>query len=369
MTVITPAVDPIQTQEPAGSVEDAAFHGRLPATATRTVAVVLIALLLGAVLDARGLRKTAAIQPPGLRRDIAVAVTQPLVSFASVTHLDLLRIGVKDAMGRSGSDRTTTTIALPEPASEPGRPSQPATEPTQPQRPTRTPAKPPRLAPTVIYTRKHPLRVWPAGDSLVIEPAYAIERVAARLPIRMLPVEGRVATGLERPDVYDWFTRIRQVAPSLRGGAAVLAFGGNDDNAYMSALPENVRITAFWSPAWRKEYGRRVGGVMDILASRRVHVVWIGLPTTRDRHQTDRYAQLNAVVRREAMRRSAWVTYVDTFWLLSDHGRYTEHLRTPGGKLVQLRQPDGVHFRPAAADMVARAVLKAIRKQVRLEGE
>lgn len=363
--MITPPVDRIQTQERAAA--DAALHVRLQATATKTVAVVFIALLLGAVLDARGLRKTAAIQPPGPRRDIAMAVTGPLVSFSSSTRLDLLRIGVKDAMGRSNDDRIATRIALPEPSAEPGRPSPSATEPTQPQKPAQSPAKPPRVAPTVTYTRKHPLLVWPAGDSLVIEPAYAVERLVARLPDHVLPVEGRIATGLERPDVYDWFARIRQVAPSLRGGAAVLAFGGNDDNAYMSALPENVRITAFWSPAWRAEYGRRVGGVMDILASRHVHVVWIGLPMTRDRHQTDRYAQLNAVVRREATRRPGWVTYVDTFWLLSDHGQYTEHLRTAGGKLVQLRQPDGVHFRPAAADMVARAVLKAIRKHVRLE--
>ena len=368
MAVIAPSVDRSPAQGPRGA-EDVTFHGRLPATATTTVAVVIIALLLGAVLDARGLRKTAAIQPPGLRRDVAVAVTGPLVSFASATRLDLLRIGVKDAMGRSSDDRIATTIVLPEPQTGPATSSSPSTSPAQPQAPTDSPAKERRATPTVAYTRKHPLRVWPAGDSLVTEPAYALERVTARLPVRVLPVEGRIATGLERPDVYDWFARIRQVAPSLRGGVAVLAFGGNDDNAYMTALPEGVRITAFWSRAWRAEYGRRVGGVMDILASRRVRVVWIGLPMTRDAHQTDRYAQLNAVVRREATRRPAWVRYVDTFWLLSDHGRYTEYLRTPGGKLVHLRQPDGVHFRPAAADMVARAVVKAIRKQVRLEEE
>jgi hypothetical protein len=212
------------------------------------------------------------------------------------------------------------------------------------------------------------LQLWAAGDSLVIEPGYALERLTAQLPVRLRPVEGRVATGLERPDVYDWFARIREMAPTLRGGTAVLLFGANDDNAYMSALPDGVRITAFWSPEWRQEYGRRAGGVMDLLVSERVRVVWIGLPTTRERAQTDRYAQLNAVVRREARRRSAWVTYVDTFWLLSDHGRYTEYLRMPGGKLVQLRQPDGVHFRPAGADIVARAVLQAIRAQCRLEG-
>jgi len=369
MTAITSSFARNRIESPSSSVEDGGLHGRLPATAAKTVAVVFIALLLGAVLDARGLRKTAAIQPPGLRRDVAMAVTRPLVSFSSATRLDSLRSGVKDALGRGDDDRITTTIVLPEPKVGPGRSSRSATGTGAPQKPARSRTTPRRPAPATSFTAKHPLRVWPAGDSLVIEPAYAIERLVARLPVRVLPVEGRVATGLERPDVYDWFARIRQVAPSLRGGTAVLAFGGNDDNAYMTALPETVRITAFWSPEWRREYGRRAGGVMDMLANRHAHVVWIGLPMTRDRRQTDRYAQLNAVVRREATRRPAWVTYVDTFWLLSDHGRYAEYFRTAGGKLVQLRQPDGVHFRPAAADMVARAVLKAIRKHVRLEEE
>lgn len=355
----TPAVPETPAQEPVRSVEPADLHGRLPATAVKTVAVVFTALLLGALLDARGLRKTATIQPPGPRRDVAMAVTGPLVTLSSATRLDLLRSGVKSAMGRSGDDRIATTITLPQPAQD-TRSSSPSTPGSRPQRPVPSAAVP---APT----RKRPLRVWCAGDSLVIEPAYAIERLVAALPVRVSPVEGRVATGLERPDVYDWFARIRQVAPSLRDGVAVLAFGGNDDNAYMTALPAGVRITAFWSPEWRKEYGRRVAGVMDMLASRRVHVVWIGLPMTRDGRQTDRYAQLNAVVRREASRRPAWVTYVDTFWLLSDHGRYAAYLRTAGGRLVQLRQPDGVHFRPAAADMVAREVLQAIREHIRLE--
>ena len=368
MTSITaPAGASTLEAQPEGATPHAP-GGRRFATVWRTVAVLYVALLFGALLDARGLHKTATIQPPGGHRDVAVAVTVRLVSVSSATRLDLLRSSVKDAIGRSGDDRISTTVALPAPAagSRPTTTSRPP--PGAKQKQPATSPKPHKPAPAFAYTRDHPLRVWTAGDSLVIAPAYAIERLVSRLPVRVLPVEGRVATGLERPDVYDWFARIRAVKGSLRGGVAVLAFGGNDDHPYMTGLPPNVKITSFWSAEWRREYGRRVGGVMDMLSSSRAHVVWIGLPMTRDNSRTERYAQLNAVVRREAQRRPASVTYVDTFWLLSDRGRYTEFLRTPAGKLVELREPDGIHFRPAAADLVAQSVLKALRGKFRLEG-
>ena len=356
------------------AVEDAVEATSLPraarpVSAGRVVATVLLVLLLGSLLDARGLRKTAVGQPVGVRREVALAVTGRLVSIAAATRLDLPRRALKDAIGRSGDDYIATTIALPPEAahSTPARSPAPAATPTPTVTTPARPRAPPRAAPAVSYTRAHPLRIWPAGDSFLIEPAYALERLASRVPIRVLPVEGRVATGLERPDVYDWFARIREVAPSLRGGVALLAFGGNDDNAYMSALPAGVRITAFWSRAWRREYGRRVGGVLDMLVSHGVYVVWIGLPRTRDRHQSDRYAQLNATVRREVRHRSGSVTYIDTFWRLSDHGHYAEYLRTASGKLVDMRQPDGVHLTPAAADIVARAVLTALEQRFHLK--
>ena len=65
--------------------------------------------------------------------------------------------------------------------------------------------------------------------------------------------------------MFNWFDEIRRQAKELRPKAVVLAFGGNDDKAYMTGLPDGRPIGDFGSWAWRKEYGRRVGGVMDAL--------------------------------------------------------------------------------------------------------
>ena len=49
-----------------------------------------------------------------------------------------------------------------------------------------------------------------AGDSLVITPGYAIVRAAGGSPVieSVGGVDGHVATGLTRPDVFNWFEEI-----------------------------------------------------------------------------------------------------------------------------------------------------------------
>ena len=91
-------------------------------------------------------------------------------------------------------------------------------------------------------------------------------------------VDGRVATGLERPDVFNWFRYLPEQLRALRPDVVVLGFGGNDDHGYMTGLPKGVSIDGFDTPSWRKEYGRRVGGLMDAITRAGGYVVWIGLP-------------------------------------------------------------------------------------------
>ena len=95
----------------------------------------------------------------------------------------------------------------------------------------RRPAR--RSARKLAFSPKKKLRIWIAGDSLVITPGYAIVRAAgrARRSSRSGTVDGRVATGLDRPDVFNWFDEIRRQVKELQPNVVVLAFGGNDDKA------------------------------------------------------------------------------------------------------------------------------------------
>ena len=172
-------------------------------SAGHALVVCVLALVIGLLLNAPGIHKSAYNKPDGRQRDVALALTGPLAGVSHALLLDRPRKGVQALVGRSGADEIHTDIGLPAPAPA-GKPSRTPT-PTTP--PVSTPSKPRKLA----FSPKRKLRIWVAGDSLVITPGYAIVRAAGTSPA-MEPVgtvDGRIATGLTRPDVFNWFDEIR----------------------------------------------------------------------------------------------------------------------------------------------------------------
>jgi hypothetical protein len=318
--------------------------GRRLHSAGSAIIVSVAGLAIALFLNAPGLHKSATIQPEGWKRDVALAVTGPLESVSGALLLDRPRRALKSALGRSDDDAIDTVVAAPQP-----RPTTPVTTPGTSARP-------------VKFTPKRKLGIWIAGDSLVIVPGESLLRaVAGNRAVAAEPVDGRIASGLERPDVFNWFTHIRDVMETDKPRAVVLMFGGNDDHGFMTGLPEGTEIGSFGSPTWGAEYRRRVGGIMDSVTRSRAFLVWIGLPITRDAEQTRRYDAINAIVYSEATKRPGRVSYLDTYFFFEgDDGGYAQYVSDDSGKLVKMRADDGVHFERPAGDLIAREVLRRL---------
>jgi len=327
-------------------------------SAGHALIVCVFGLAIAVLLNAPGAHKSAFNKSDGWQRDVALAVTGPLAGVSHALLLDRPRKAVQALMGRSGEDEIDTQIALP---------SSPTPTPVKTTTPTkRNPGSTPEPPKKVAFTPKHKLSIWIAGDSLVITPGYAIIRAAGASPVMQSVggVDGRIATGLTRPDVYNWFDEIRSRVKELEPKVVVLDFGGNDDKAYMTGLPEGVTIDDFGGSVWRREYARRVGGVMDVINRAGAFVVWIGLPQTRSPDQTARFDVVNAVVEKQARKRPGRAAYIDTYRLFAgDDGGYTQYMRNLSGDLVLVRSADGVHFEREGGDIIAREVLKELNKQ------
>ena len=304
----------------------------------------MLALLLGALLNAQGVHKSAYNQPAGWKRDVALAFTTPLQAVSHALLLDRPREALQALTGRSGIDDIDTELGIAEPSGTP-------------------PAAAPSPSPVKQFSPARPLRLWIAGDSLVVVPGFAIQRAAAgnRAIARTDEIEGQVASGLTRPDVFNWFEAIRAQLRGPKPHAIVLSFGANDTNDYMTGLPEGVSVGSFGSAAWIREYRRRIGGIFDMARRSNAHVVWLGLPVTTDEEQSRRFGIVNAAVAAEARERPKSVSFIDTYLLLAGpDGGYAEYLTTPGGGQIKVRAPDGVHIEPAGGDIVAREVLEAL---------
>jgi hypothetical protein len=318
-------------------------------SAGSAIVVSLAGLVLALLLNAPGLHKSATIQPEGWKRDTALAVTGPLESVSGALLLDRPRQALKAVLGRSDDDEIDTAVAVPEPASQ---------EPAVDEIPA-APLKREKFSP------KRKLRVWIAGDSLVVVPGESLLRAVAgnRAVSSVAKIDGRIASGLERPDVFNWFTHVRDEMRSKKPRAVVLMFGGNDDHGFMTGLPEGKEIGSFGSPTWQAEYRRRVAGIMDAITQNGAFLVWIGLPISHDAAQTQRYDTINTIVQREAAKRAGRASYLDTyFFFAGDDGGYSQYISDDTGKLVKMRADDGVHFERPAGDLIAEKVLERLEE-------
>jgi hypothetical protein len=210
------------------------------------------------------------------------------------------------------------------------------------------------------FTAVKPLRIWVAGDSLAEVPGQALERVSDPA-LRVMRVESRLSTGLTRPDLYNWFTRIQDAPTQLAAKVAVFSFGADDAHDFMAGVPRGERVGALGSPSWKAEYRRRVDGVTRELNAKGVHVVWLGLPIPDGPGFKKSFPIVNRILESVTAAHPKMSTYVDTWHLLADtRGRFAPYLRVHG-KLTLVRLPDGVHYTAAAGDLIARQVLKQLR--------
>ena len=336
--------------------------GRRLSTAGHGLVVALLALVFGALLLAPGMHKASFNGQPGTKRDVTLALTAGLVHVSHALLLDRPRALVQDVMGRQSADQINVTIVAPPTTTE--RSATAASKTTSANKPA--PSAGPKHPTRLVFTPKKRLRIWIAGDSLVIEPGYSIVRAAGASPViqSVGGVDGHVGTGLTRPDVFNWFQEIAAQVERLKPNVVVLNFGGNDNHGYMTGLPPGTSIGDFASPSWGAEYLRRVRVVMDTINRAGATVVWIGLPIVSSPAESAEFDKLNAIVQRETLRRGpAKALFVDTYTMFAGaNGGFTEYLQNANGDNVKVRASDGVHFDSAGGDMIARDVLQQLNK-------
>jgi hypothetical protein len=212
-------------------------------------------------------------------------------------------------------------------------------------------------APIPAPTRGDPLTVWFAGDSLSAGPSWAFGLRTKELGVVRTLAEYQVGTGLVRDDYWDWYRHSAAAMAALDPEVAVFMAGGNDGQP----IRVNGSYARVGTPTWSKEYARRVGATMDVLAAGGRRVVWIGMPPMRDPGLNASARRVNDIFRRQAAWRPA-VTYVDAYAMFAGpRGAYTDRI---GGGVVRLT--DGVHLNVAGSELLATRVLRVIGTFVQL---
>ncbi len=340
---------------------------RKPMPAGNAIKVIVIAFLVATIFNAQGMWKTAQGLDLGWKRDVAIDFMRPFhwaaenvcIPFTGVC-IQSAREAVQDASGRSGDDDINLFVAKPTATTTaPAGTTTPAatTAPGQTTTPGQTAAPAVTTAPSakLAFSPQHPLKVWIAGDSLSITPGQSfLNKAPGTQVMDVKGLDGRISTGLARPDVFNWFQRVKDGVAQLNPDVVILTFGANDDQSLFGGANP---IGPLGSDAWKAEYASRVGGMMDTVINAGHKVIWIGIPIVENTGRNARYQMLNSIYAAEAAKRPGNAFFVDTYPLFQDSaGNYNKYL-TVNGQQVEMRAPDGIHFTRAGGDRIADAVM------------
>ena len=307
--------------------------------AGRILLTMLVALGLAALVNADALVDRAERKPLGPGRDRSLAIWHPVQDVANVTQISRLRdlgdwlVGNEDHGGQG--------VPVADPAGVPGD----AVRPT-----LRAP------------TEDEPLRVYIGGDSIIRDAGDAFLNIASDTPLFETTLHYENATGLTRPDFYDWPAAFAEDMAAHRPEVVFVLFGGNDSQGIIG--PGGEALSGPSDPRWREEYARRVAGVMDVLRAEDRIVYWVGLPPMRDDGFDGRAQVMNDIYRTAAEDRP-WMSFLDTHPIFGGaDGRYVERKEDSSGDLVDLRQEDGVHLSQPGASRLARHMLSLIDEEI-----
>lgn len=333
-------------------------------SATRMLLVGLLALALGALLNADQLVREADAKPFGRKRDISLAIWEPVQSVSETLYLNRPRRWIDDLRGRypeqavltaesvDAPTTVTTTTAPPAPSTTSPGPA-PETSTTTTLVPTTTTTIPRLFVPSP----ENRLRLWVGGDSMAQVFGDSLVRLASATDLFEATNHSTISSGLTRPDFFDWPSFLSQAIVDEDPDVIVVIFGANDVQGLQTEAGDIYQPSEL---EWAEEYRSRVSATMDLLMDDQRLVVWVGQPIMRSSGFSQDLELLNSIYSDEAARRDG-VEFLDSWDLFVDeNGGYTDLLEAADGKVLDLRQNDGVHLTRDGGARLATAVLELI---------
>ena len=356
--------------------------------AARLLLMAVAVLVLANLLAPDAADGWAGSQPEGWRRDVAGALTSPLVRVARKLSLDqpLERVNeildsgpapVTFAPAVRDPTTTTTTIQVPAATGELGAtgvsttlsPADPSALPNDAEAPeatvtasVTTTTAVSAVAPTTevvdafpavrMGSADDPLRILAVGDSLMLDLQRGMERTLDRRPDVVVEGRGALGFGFTVPH-WDWEDGVLAdyagLIAEFRPDVVVVMIGANEFEGHVldgeGLVPGSLR--------WAEVLAERADEAMSRWMADGAHVYWWTTPRMLDpRFLTD---GLNDVW---ASATSAWgsgASDLDSMEVLGDEtGAYRDRMPDDEGRMVRLRKEHGVHFLEVGADLLAR---------------
>lgn len=268
---------------------------------------------------------------------------------------------------------TPATPALtPPPAAIPSD-EPPAAEPAPaaaaaPREPAIAPATPEPAPVEVAAAPSGPRKVLVLGDSLAATGFGAmLEKKLDEHPDIECFRKAKSATGLARPDFYDWESEAKKAVEQRKPDLVVVIMGGNDGQDLTTKSGKGKRV-AWKSDGWNDAYKARVAEFLGEISAEGRKVLWLGLPRTGT---TSFEQKLNTIrdLQSQALADFGEAgVYLDTSPFITDSAGELIDTATVGKRKAQaLREEDGIHFTMAGSEFFADKVYPEVLRVLGVE--
>ncbi|TPV94585.1 MAG: DUF459 domain-containing protein [Myxococcales bacterium FL481] len=216
-------------------------------------------------------------------------------------------------------------------------------------------------------TPQEPYRVLLVGDSLIATGFGVLleKRLDAHPHIRCFR-RGKSASGLARPDFFDWMSEAKRQVKNRKPDLIVVVMGGNDGQDLTHKRKKSSRVR--WkSEGWEAAYRERVDALTDVLLDgNQRKLLWLGLPFMDLRSLERKLVTIREVQQAAVAARGEMASYVDTTSLLGDGSEgLPEYVRVRKRK-HKLRDDDGIHFTMSGSQYFADKVYPEVLRVLNL---
>ncbi|OLP49622.1 SGNH/GDSL hydrolase family protein [Allorhizobium taibaishanense] len=267
------------------------------------------------------------------------------------TLLDML-------FGRSDESRYERQYPAPPRPVGPRSRKKPAPAAVAPARPASRPlpvtAPVPEAAPAKIDNAQ---KILVIGDFFASAIGDGLQQAFADAPGTVIETRSNGSSGLVRDDYFDWRRQLPKMLDEIKPALVVVELGAND-RQQMTASGGDER---FPSDAWFAEYQKRIDAVAKLVTSRKIPLIWVGLPPVKSPGMSADLIKFNALYRKAA--EAGGGEFID-IWdgFVDEDGGFVLTGSDVNGQQARLRGPDGISMTDAGKRKMAFYLEKSARK-------
>ncbi|MHA6641503.1 SGNH/GDSL hydrolase family protein [Mesorhizobium sp. A623] len=195
------------------------------------------------------------------------------------------------------------------------------------------------------------------GDFMASGLADGLEQAFEENPSVAIVNRSNGSSGFVRDDYYDWPKQIGSVIAEAKPAAIIVMIGSNDrQQMQIGEARESPR-----SEAWTKEYEARTQAFGKAIASSKVPLLWVGMPSFKNARMTSDMLAFNDIYREAAQAGGgAFIDIWDGF--ADENGAFVITGPDMNGQPVRLRSDDGINVTKAGRRKLAFYVEKPLTK-------